>query len=172
MAEDCTIHLLCFQNGSTRTPCFICYNATQTHFDMTPGCTSLIISILYPWSFNRLRLDLQLAQPAYKRISKFNPGTTNRKTSYLKILVEKVRLQATNAIIKIPHRALTLPQIMEFLPFVPILQVPLSSVRAPNANAKFADSKIIKKRSNKTSRILAFGDRRPNGFPVYSSQVM
>ena len=169
MSEDYTIHLLCFQKAP---PGRLADMLPKLLLIWRRGVCPVSSPYLHLWTFNRLRLDLQLAQPAYKRISKFIPRTTNRKPSYLKILVEKVRLQATNAIIKIPQRALTLPQIMEFLPFVPTLQVPLSSVRAPNANAKFADSKIIKKRSNNTSRILAFGDRRPNGFPVYSSQVM
>jgi hypothetical protein len=88
------------------------------------------------------------------------------------MLTEKVKLQAKRATIKIAHKALTLPQMVELYALTRSLQAPLSSVKAAKAKDKFADSKMIKKRSRRTSRILAFGDRRPSGFPVYSSQVM
>lgn len=89
------------------------------------------------------------------------------------MLTANVKLHAINAIIRIAQRALTLPQTTLFLSVTgPTLQAPELSVKAVNARARFADSKMIKKRSSNTSRILVLGDRRPNGLPVYSSYVM
>jgi len=92
--------------------------------------------------------------------------------TYLNMLTAKVRLHAINAIIRIPQRALTLLQIIGLAPFAVCVQLPSFSVRAAKASARLADSKMIKNRSKRTRRIFAFGDRRPNGLPVYSSQVM
>lgn len=89
------------------------------------------------------------------------------------MLTAKVKLHAINAIIKMAQSAFTLPHTMLFVSLIgPTLQAPSRFVKAVNASAKFADSNMMKNRSNKTSRILAFGDRRPNGLPVYSSYVM
>jgi len=88
------------------------------------------------------------------------------------MLTAKVRLHAINAIIRIPQRALTLLQIIVLAPLTVVVQLPSFSVRAAKASARLADSKIIKNRSKRTRRIFAFGERRPNGLPVYSSQVM
>jgi hypothetical protein len=87
------------------------------------------------------------------------------------MLIEKVKVHAISATIRIPHRALTLTQITVFLGVGPALQVPFSSVNVANASEIFADSKMMKNRSSNTRRIFAFGDRRPSGLPVYSSQV-
>jgi hypothetical protein len=87
------------------------------------------------------------------------------------MLTEKVALHEINAIIKIAHKALTLLQITKLNPFKAFRQLPLSSAKAAKASAKLADSKMMKKTSSKTSLIFVFAERRPNGFPVYSSQV-
>jgi hypothetical protein len=111
------------------------------------------------------------AQRAYHNIS-VTLYFSEIMVSYLKMLTANVKLQAINATIKIPHKPCTLPQIIELDPLVPFLQLPLSSVRAANASAIFADSNMMNQRSSNTNRILAFGDLRPRGFPVYSSHVM
>jgi hypothetical protein len=118
---------------------------------------------------SRLLPDRLLAQPVCRLLVfiRFLKGR-----AYLKMLTENVSIHATKATIKIPHKASTLLHIMKLYPFSPSLQLPFSSVRAANAKDKFADSKMMKNKSKRTSRIFALGDRRPKGLPVYSSQVI
>jgi len=86
--------------------------------------------------------------------------------SYRNTLIENVKSQAINAIRRTEAKAFCRLHILSFeeqewlvaLCFVDSI-----------AKLRFAESNTMKNRSRNIRRILAIADRRPRGFPVYSS---
>lgn len=82
----------------------------------------------------------------------------------------KVESQAIRAISSTDAKALSLLQILCAVPYW--RHKLCESVTASKAKLKFAESKTMKNRSRKISRIFAFASLKPSGFPWYSSHDM
>lgn len=98
------------------------------------------------------------------------------RITYRRTLMAKVVSQAIKTTSNTDARAFCLSHIVSFRgsndSFVAIVQALVISDKVSKAKLRFAESKTMKIRSRNINLILAFADRRPNGFPVYSSYVI